>query len=614
MVPLAALLAAAGCRTSPFEQEAERALARAMDRSVERELADAETDPAPRATTREDGMRQLEIDERFLAEIRERYDPVGYEAELRARSETDEGRLPGGPVVDPVELLIGDDLLGRRHAVRTISLETAIRRGVVRNLDVQVASLGPAISEADVVAAEAAFDWVMFGGVQWEDVDLTDTGITGTQVARAEQTLSGSFGLRRRLDSGALISVQQEYQYADPRPTSANVGGDRYSHRFGVTVGVVQPLLEGFGEDVNRAEVRLARNAERRDIAALRSQLIATVTQIEQAYWQLVRARRNLIIAHKLVERGERTRDQVIARRVNEVTQAQVADAVAQVERRRGELLEARNTLRRASDQLKALINEPDAPVGDESMLLPLEPAFDEPIAFSLAESLRAALRRRPEIDRALLNIDDASIRQSFADNARLPELDLEARLTSGGVDPDLGDAYSGQWEGEFVDGFLFGLTFEQAIGNRADEATYRRTRLDRMRSVAEYRRVVQQVALDVKDSLDTLVLNYRLIDQARTSRVAQAEALRTLEIEKELAEDGFSITRLNLELSQQDGLAAAERNEIAAIVNYNIALAGLYAAMGEALERNNIDLDVPGLADLEDEEKATAYRVDGDG
>ena len=49
----------------------------------------------------------------------------------------------------------------------------------------------------------------------------------------------------------------------------------------------------------------------------------------------------------------------------------------------------------------------------------------------------------------------------------------------------------------------------------------------------------------------------------------------------------------LALKFLRQDGLATAQVAEAAALVEYNVAIANLYAAMGTGLERNRIDLSL---------------------
>ena len=164
------------------------------------------------------------------------------------------------------------------------------------------------------------------------------------------------------------------------------------------------------------------------------------------------------------------------------------------------------------------------------------------------------------------------------------------------GLDDNFGDAYGELFDGDFID-YLVGLNFTQPLGNRQAEAVYRQRRLERMQATIAYRNTVQNVLLEAKRALRTVVTNFQLIGQTRVARYAAAEQLRSFQVEKQLI-TGFSVQTLDLEFRQQEQLAQAEQDEIAALSDYNAALALLYQAMGTALERNNIEFVVPEADD----------------
>jgi outer membrane protein TolC len=313
------------------------------------------------------------------------------------------------------------------------------------------------------------------------------------------------------------------------------------------------------------------------------------------------------MVVQNLLRRGEEVQAQVKARVDIDANSAQVADATARVERRRSDLLRAQTQMRIVSDQLKVLINDPNLPVGSEVVLIPSDDAQDAPIKFNLAESVRTAIQNRPEIQQAILSIDDASIRQVVADNARLPDLSLRLQTRFAALDDSMGEAYVSLLDGSYVD-YVAGLSFEMPIGNRRPEAEFRRRRLERMQSVLSYRNTVQQVVNEVKAALNRVVLNYSLIGQTNLSRLAASEALRVLQVDKEQG-GGYTIERLNIELNNQEQVAAAEREEIEALTEYNSALADLFLSMGTALERNNIEFVVPTT----DDELSAAARNAGE-
>jgi len=354
-----------------------------------------------------------------------------------------------------------------------------------------------------------------------------------------------------------------------------------------------QPLLRNFGSDVSLAQVRVNRNTERDAVARLRVQLLQTVNQTEATYWELVRAQHELAILQTLLERGFKTRDQLQTRLDLglDVPPSQLADAVARVQRRKTDVTRARDAVRDAGDRLKLLMNDPDLPVGAETLVLPLDQGVDEAMSFSLVDSLTTAVTHRPEVDQAILSIDNTSIRETVAANQRLPQLNLQIQTRFQGLSGSVG-ALDNQFDGNFVD-YIVALAFEQPIGNRAAEAGYLRRRIEREQAILSYRNTVLQVVRDVKASLRAVNRNYEIIEQARMSRIAAAEALRTLEVENEQTRDKSS-ERLELEFNRQEALSNAERTEMQAISDYNSSVAQLYASMGTALERNQIKFLVP--------------------
>lgn len=609
LAPITAIaFALPACSPSPLAERTQADLRASMLNAIQREVAEADPSADPvRLTPPTPDTSKLEIRADHLQLI---------EAEYSTQADTqrvlDRDADPARAIAD----LAGTNLMGQPTTTATVSLERAVQTAVANNLDTELARYAPAINQATIVEAQAAFDWLFFGSAAWQDSSTPQPGQGfggASDVIRNEnESLSAQAGLSTNLTTGGSLTlthsfnntnVQSNFFGSEPNPNPA------YSTNFEVELN--QPLLRGFGETVNLANVRLAENAERSSVASLRAQLITTITDTERAYWTLVQAYRELVIQTRLLERGIEVRENILARRVQDARQAQVADAIARVERRRGDVLRARQSLRRASDNLKRLVNDPSLPVGSETLLVPLDAPPSEEIAVSLLDAITTAVAERPELDIALLSIDDAEIRERVARNLRKPRLDLQARAALLGLDDSVGSAYDDSVANRFVDDWLLGFTFEQPIGNRAAEASFRRARLQRMQSVVSYRNAVQAVVLDVKTALDAVLTNHSLIEQSSLSRIAQGEALRALVVEKELTNAGYTVERLNLELNQQEALAAAQIAESAAVIAFNTALADLYAAMGTTLERARVDFIVPDANQLQPGETPMDYAVD---
>ncbi len=504
---------------------------------------------------------------------------------------------PASPTID-----YGTGLDGNAPTTLAVDLNTAVLSAARNNLSVQAARLDPAIGREETLAAEAVFDAVAYGSVDYQKLDEPQTvptlnGILLSTPFRVAESSRFEAGVRKPLEWGGALSVSTDLTRSQNSSPGIALFPDP-AYDSAVRVGLAQPLLRGFGTAVNSATIRLTRNLQRRNVLDLEQQLLDTVNQTERAYWQLALAERRLRIAQWLVHVGTEVRDILEKRQQFDATPAQFADAIARVEQRKADVIRAQRDVQAASDLLKTLINDDGLPVSGETIVTTVDRLTELPVEWNLSDAMVAATRHRPEIEKARLQIDDAAIRQMVADNARLPSAEVNAQLAFLGQDDNAGDAYGELGDNSFVD-YLLGLRVEQAIGNRAAEADFRRARLERSRSIIGFRTEVQRVALEVKTSLRDVVTNFNLISATRSFRIAQAENLRALSVEEE---NLASLTPefLNLKFTTQETLARAQLQEVQAIAEYNIAVAQLQRTMGTSLDTRGIAVDWGDPADAE--------------
>ncbi len=574
-------LGVGGC-SSPLGDQGEQTLQRSIKDSAVRELTAAEEGGGVGGAEiitlkREDRLPQLKLKPELLDQLDE---------------------MAGPRALEKVTPPLGSTLHDGEQKVAYVTLEHAVQTAAKNNLNVEFARVSPGISASDIIAAEAVFDWTFFADSAWSSQDrqnISGTTFGGSFTQR--QVIDSTVGLRRQLTTGGQFVVQHQYTYTDNADDFDSSGGGEFfdpnpAHENNFVVQFEQPLLRNAGRTVNMAEIRLAENAERDDVMQLKSTTMQTVTDAETAYWQLFRSYMDLKILYRLYLQGDAVAQQLDARRDYDIKPSQLSDARAQVEQRLGDVYRAQDVLRRASDQLKVLMNDPELPVGGEVLLLPSDVTIDVPMQYSLLDAVNTAISNRPEVQRAILSLDDTSIRLNVADNARLPELNLRSLVRFNGLGDRLEESYQRTAEAHYVD-YQIGVNFEQAIGNRAAEAGYRRRMLERTQAAIAYRNTLQGVVQEVKTSLRQVSLQYRLIEQERTARYAAAENVRTLQVEEETIQ-GLTADFLDLKLRRQEALAAAEQREVGARVDYNIALADLARAQGLALQRNQIDFVAP--------------------
>ncbi len=520
-------------------------------------------------------------------------EPSDVESELsdERRSELDD--MSGLNAYKNRKLDTGTDLIGQdsTQMVR-LSLQEAVALAVRNNLDLQIARMTPAISESRIVQAKAVFDATFFTNINYTKLDTPQPGgfVPGLSGNTKREDVELSTGIRKPLISGGQITLQTDLNRNEAVPS---VFGVPKFYDADVLVNLQQPLLRNFGSDINRSNIVLARNDRLAESQQLKRRLLDVVAQVESGYWALAFTHQQLRVRVRLLERSTQDRDRLIKRGIYDASPVEITEANSFVESHRADVIRARANVRDASDQLKRLINAPQLPLADEALVVPVDQPTDEPIRFSLLDLVTTALRHRPEMQIALLDIKDASVRQRVADNARLPLLNLAASVGVNGVAIANGqDSFNNLGDGDFID-YILGAQFEMPIGNRSAQGLYRQRQLERRASALVYQRQAQDVVLEVKIALRRVQTSYELIGATRAARRAAADSLRAIEVQEA---SGVALTPqflINQKLSTQERLANAEVQEAQALTDYHNAIASLYQAVGTLLERNNIEFRV---------------------
>src|SRR5262249_49940068 len=124
-----------------------------------------------------------------------------------------------------------------------------------------------------------------------------------------------------------------------------------------VGVELRQPLLQNRKIDGARRAIKVAQITRTRSDLSLRRAVLETVGAVEQAYWALVSAQRDIDARRHGVELAEQQRADVSARIDAKVTpESDIAQPTAEIARRQGDLYAAEETRLRAERVLKLLM------------------------------------------------------------------------------------------------------------------------------------------------------------------------------------------------------------------------------------------------------------------
>ena len=450
-----------------------------------------------------------------------------------------------------------------------LSIEEARRAALRHNLALQVALLDPTIEREQITQEEARFESAFNFSANH---DVIDDGDRETSSARA--------GVDIPLYSGGRIELRQPVRIAE----TGDDDPDRvYTSDF--VARFSQPLLRGAGLRYNAQRIRIAHYQYQASQARTKLEVIRLLTEVERLYWGLYAARRALEVTvqeHKLaVEQMERAQRRF---GVGVGSEADVANAEAEVARIVTQIITESNDVRERQRELKRLINLPELAMGDETVVVTSTEPTPLRFRFDRDAIVRIALDQRMEMLEEELNIAQQSANVAMARNELLPLVILDYTYDVGGADArGLRGAYAEL--GERADeNHAVGLSVQVPIGNAAARSRLRQALARRLQRLATKESRMQTITKEVLDAVDDLEANWQQILSTRTQ---VRTANRALNVEINRFKVGENTSRDVLEA--QTRLARAAQAEVDAIATYQINQIDLAFATGTTLGASRV-------------------------
>jgi len=368
-----------------------------------------------------------------------------------------------------------------------LSLKDAIRLALENNLDIAIARYNLPIADMDILRTKAGgvFRGVNAGVVQGTPGGGVGGFGTGAPGAGAGGTTAGAGGAGAGASGlvQSTLGVGSDVSSYDPTVT-ASVGAEHQTTalanqrnygvpllqlntgqaNFGVTQGFAtgssisfefnnnrqttnspffnlspalgsmyrfsfqQQLLSGFGFGPNLRYLRIAKNNRKISNIAFKDQVMATVTQIENIYWDLVNAYEQSQVNEQSLAFAQRSWENAKKQlQLESIPSMDVMKAEAEVSRRDQELTVARTSLQLQELLMKnALTKSLDDPVLESVSVVPtdtLQSAQIVPLNQSVQELIQQALHDRPELAESDVDLINRQISRRAARNALLPSL-----------------------------------------------------------------------------------------------------------------------------------------------------------------------------------------------
>ncbi|NLV44352.1 MAG: TolC family protein [Candidatus Hydrogenedentes bacterium] len=480
--------------------------------------------------------------------------------------------------------------------VMRLTLNEAIQVAIKNNPDIIIAQFDPAKAEAETYAAGGEFDPIL-----QQKLSYSDTTSSLDQTVRSFVNFLGSFGYSV-VDSTSILSesslagkLHYGTQYAVQLSSNYEKGTfGNYQAEYSATLGLTltQPLLRGFGREINRVRIRAGQNLRKISEAQARLTVMNKTADTIKAYWDLVAATENARVQEEALRNAERLMKISETRRdIGTAADIDVLQAKAGVAMRQSELIQAYARISDAGDMLKLLLNLEENGRFSKITILPVDrPNPNAATVFdtgnydeSLDLSVQRALELRPENEMSDLEIANALMEEEKARNDMLPQFDLVGSYARGGRSSEMGRTLTGILEGQ-DEAFSVGFQASVVLGNRAARGAHQRARINKRQAEERRKQARMAMMMRVHYAARSVLSNQALVESTR-----QASRLQEANVNAEERRLRIGITTSYQVLRVQEDLTAAQAQELHARIAFEKALVELQLAEGSLLENFGI-------------------------
>lgn len=420
-----------------------------------------------------------------------------------------------------------------------------------------------------------------------------------------QNTIEALANYSQAFPMGTGVNVNYEGQrFANNSPYQA-INPELYSN---FQVVITQQLLAGFGLSTNERFMHIAKKNMQITDLAFRAQVIATITQVENIYWDLVNAYEDEQVKERSLSFAQQTLD-VDQKQLslNAIPAIQVTKDQSDVATTEGDLTVSRANLRLNELLIKNAITKSDDPLIDEMPVVPLDRVGppNPNASKSIDDLISEAEKNRPDVTQDEIAMQVAKMSLSSIKSELLPTLNVYGLYggagTAGPQNPhctlgpsecttDLPTGFGSMFQNTFnysSPDYQIGMNLSINLRNRVAKA-------DQFRAVLEYRQ--RQITFEEqKKSIRFDVRNSQFALQQAIAKVDAAQKAR------DLAQHTFDITKEEQKLGAkssydtlvaQHDLAIAESALVASKTAYEKAKVDIDRATGETLQRMGVSIE----------------------
>lgn len=463
---------------------------------------------------------------------------------------------------------------------------------------------GLVTSTSGVGAAVPLFDPILTGTLQLDQTRTQSTNVFGNPFTDSH-TATYDFGYQQGFAWGTNLSVG----FNNARNTSTSFFQTRspqLNSNFRATFS--QPLLSGFGLLPNTRFIKIAKNNREISDVAFRLQVITTVNQIENIYWDLVNAYENVKVQQDSLTLAQKTfSDNQKQVQIGTLAPIEVVRAQSVVATNQQSLIVAQTNLQLQQLLIKnALSRSLVDPVLADAEVIPTDTmsvADKEPVV-PTQDLVNEALAHRAELAESRIDLTNRSISSRSAKNALLPTLSLFAYYQGSGLGgspspycsptnpisciPPTGSVGYGDVLNQLIDSNApskgAGLQLSIPLRNRSAQADQVRAELEYRQAQMSLQQQENKIRIEVRNAQFSVQQNRAAVEAARA-----AVELGKQSLDAEQKKYALGASTSTLVLQNDRDLTQAQSNLVTAMSNYQKARVELDRTIGATLDRMGI-------------------------
>lgn len=508
-----------------------------------------------------------------------------------------------------------------------LSLQDAIELALENNIDITVARYNPWLADLSILKTKSgAFGPGVQGGafgastanlpvliydpivtatvsLDTRSIPVNNPFLSGVGTAALGGLVSHTAIYDTQVTQGFSTGTTAQFAWNNQRGSSTSTFNTFNPFiQSSISFAISQQLLRGFGRSVNRRNIVIAQNNRKIADLVFAQQAITSITNVINAYWELVYARENVQVQQQAVSVAEKLyNDNKKQLEIGTMAPLDVTRAESELATDRQNLIVAQTVQLTDQQALMNLISKDPLSTTIVNVEIiptdqPTPPAAIE--APSFEASVKEALANRPDLREQVYNMENADIDIRATHNALRPILTLSGQYSSVGLSGNSVDLTTGAvakegwttaqsqiFHNEFPE-YYGQLSLQLPLRNRSAQADNQRAILTQRQLQAQIQQLKNAAVLDVRNTYVALEQNRARVEAASKARELQQQ---TFEAEQKRYQLGAS-TVYNVILTQRDFITA-QGAELRALADLVEAKANYERALGRTLDVNHVTI-----------------------